>query len=353
MLRVLLVTSDRDQCGVREYGRFLKGAVEKADEGIEIDEFPDTGPGEVGRAEGYDVLHLNHHAALHSRWKREIIERLQGQDCPVVVTQHDTFETAEIMRERNFEDFRGANLLVVHEPVEGLQTQGLMRGHMKEVGAFRAGAHLGVKYLRQPVPAHLWTFRRPRTHPKWRGVLGLCGFDFPWKGFEPAIRGTREADWGCLLFSPNITIDRAEELQQMHPTGLQIIPGWSSAGDIVKSLSACDATAFLYSTGNSGTSGAIRLGLAARRPLLATPGCRQHRDLAQSVAGSRAITWIQPRVKDVADELGLLEAKPYWETRQRRIEELAEGDSWAQAGEVYAQAYRALGARGDGTYVGD
>ncbi len=343
--RVLLVTSDREQCGIREYGRELMKAIVRVGAEVEIREFPETHPDKLfdalcagcpGQESLFEIVHLNHHAALHSAWTKEHVEALQKLGFGVIVTQHDTFETGDLMRERRFTDFRMANYLVVHEPVEGLVAGGaLMRGDFRRRGL---GGGPVVKFLRQPVPAYLETVPpEPRT-------LGLFGFDFPWKGFEVAIQAAKKLGWRVKVISPNLTSVRIVELDTLYPGGLDIFFGWLDTATVVRVLSGCWATAFPYATGNSGTSGAVRLGIAAKRPLLLSPPevCRQFRDLSLSWDAGRLVTWVPPVVEAIAAELKLLEDNDLWKVATEAVMRLASLDSWDRAVWTYIVMYNTL-----------
>jgi glycosyltransferase involved in cell wall biosynthesis len=341
--RVLLVTSDREACGIREYGHQLMRAAFRP--GLEFAEFPHTDPQELyasinsARASGAwfpDVIHLNHHAALHSGWRAEHVRELRAAGLGVVVTQHDTYETAEIMWERGFQDFRDADYLFVHEHVEGLAD---------------LARHAAVLKLSMPVPvvevpevsdADAIAAQRGLARP----VLGLFGFDFPWKNFDIAVAGAARAGWDVRVYSNNLTEARTQELWRLNRGAVCAYPGYRRVEDVVRALARCDATAFLYVTGNSGASGAIRAGIAAQRPLLAAPGCRQFRDLERDEFAHAAIEWVPASAEAVAGRLRFLEANGAVRREQQdRLRQLAHRDSWSQAGWAYAACYRALADR--------
>ncbi len=76
---------------------------------------------------------------------------------------------------------------------------------------------------------------------------------------------------------------------------LLTVKGFVERRSVVAWLTACDATAFLYLNANTGTSGAIRMGIAARRPMLATDPdvCRQFRDLKDvGLSTGSGISWL-------------------------------------------------------------
>lgn len=334
-IRVLLVTSDRAHCGIAEYGHFLKWAVEKADPSIEVVEWPHPNWPASGAFLGpeagtFRIVHFNHQAALSSGMNEGTLLSLRRIGWKVVVTQHDTFEEFAIMRERGMPDFRGADLLVVHEEAAGLTDQGLPH----------------VLRLTQPVPTHLAkspVVHLPLQRGRYRYYVGSAGFHFGWKNQAVVVEAAREAAWGCLLFAPGISIEEAEALQRLHPFGLEIIPQWTEAAELITSLKVgCDATAFPYVTGNSGTSGAIRLGIAAELPVIASPPavCRQFRDLADRAE----ISWCTPSVEGVAEELRFIarEGEAWRGRREEQVRALAEDLSWEGAGRVLAKKYREL-----------
>jgi hypothetical protein len=112
-----------------------------------------------------------------------------------------------------------------------------------------------------------------------------------------------------------------------------IITMWLDAKEIVEVLAGCTATAFLYSTGNSGTSGAIRLGIAARRPMIAFPS-RQNRDLYNEPA----IDWVHD--KDTLEVLKNYERLVLEQADKiTMMKELADRQSWANSAEQYKKLW--------------
>jgi hypothetical protein len=121
-----------------------------------------------------------------------------------------------------------------------------------------------------------------------------------------------------------------------------VFTGFRSAGEIVSLLSGCDATIFAYECANTGTSGAIRLGLAARKPVIAWRGCRQFRDLLDDPLGHTAIRWCYgfPALPQVLAQLPIQRVDP-------GIVQLAEGDSWARQATHYAAIFAEAMSRRD------
>lgn len=283
----------------------LKQALELRYDGMEIEL---TGPNAVdalahvkacaNTPDAWDLVHVNHHAALHSSWTGLHIREIQERFCPVVVTHHDTFETLRILVDRGYKFFIGAaDHIVVHEPIEGLPVDGPWT------------------YLRQPIPsAPIRSMAQPPL------TVGSVGFDFPWKNFKLLRTLANKAGWRTDIFG-----------------GMD----WYERDAAIARLAGCRATAFLYQTGNSGTSAAIRMGLAARKPVVAFP-CRQFRDLYESkypdVRG--AVLWAHSEDEFLTLLNYLASDQGYWLAACDRVQRLAEHDSWANGARVYYNIYR-------------
>lgn len=346
-IRVLLVTSDREECGIREYGRMLQEVFE-GDEEVEIVEWPvpswpNSGtslPPELGK---FDLCHVNHHAALHAAWSPGVIDALKSIGWGVVVTQHDTFEKLSIMKERGFHDFsESADVVVVHEPVEGLR-------EMIGGGKVATSGKANVWYLRQPV----W---RPEGLIPWtdlpKKTIGTVGWPFPWKNYETLLQAAENCGWGVLLIAPGATEEQQLRWCEINPN--VVVRGFLPRDEVVAALRGCTATAFLYTTGNSGTSAAIRLGIAAGRPLIAFRSCRQFRDLEFHCQISYAINFVHAQaavehwLKKYGENPGLVKEHGQY------VEALADLDSWQVVGkekyrEVYRQAAEAAWRRKGGS----
>lgn len=323
-MRVLMVTSDREQCGIREYGRMLQAAIRSVD--VEIEEFPHPDRHALSSAihddgldlKSYDLLFVNHHAALCASWTAEYVKSLQDAGIRVVVTQHDTFETSQIMQERGFECWISADAWVTHELVQGLQycTPG-----NPDTARYR------TYFVPQGVPA-----APPATQLFEKPTLGLFGFDFPWKNFDLALKVAGEAGWGVRLLAPGATDDRVAAWQEMLP-GVSIERRYLHTAEVVRELASCWATAFLYTCGNSGTSGAIRLGLAARRPVVAFK-CRQFRDLYDKLG-----VWWADGEDELADFLEMIRDPAIQEVQVKLVSQTAEEMSWARVAQRYKEIY--------------
>jgi hypothetical protein len=320
-LRVLLVTTWGTACGIAEHSMMLKAAVEGVDPAVEIVPEPEalnpftklTLPGT------FDVLHLNYQASLHSRWTPLVIQAWKAEHpaVPVVVTYHDTGVPNSDQCKAICD---AADAVVVHEPFDDLP-----------VGK--------VRYWRMGVPAAVdWvlptlTLDLRLTRP----VLGTVGFPFPWKCYDELCRVTAANGWGLLLLAPGATREQVQQWQTLNPYGqgfTQFLP----QAEVIARLQACDATAFTYVGHNTGQSGAILQGIAARKPVIALRTCRQMRALALDPLGEETICWAET-FEEVG---GYLRHLPLGRM-DAGIVALAHQERWdgpGGRGEQYARLYR-------------
>lgn len=258
----------------------------------------------------FDLVHLNYHRGLHSQWTPEQIACFP--DLKFVITFHDTYEYQPDNLPWELLACPNVRAMVVHEPCD-------LERDTK------------VHYWRQAVPQRTGLVA---PHPDvfaggWRPTLGTLGWDFPWKNYDMLAKVTGELGWNLRIVG-SVAEPREAQLMELNPR--IYFDGFVDAAMAVSCLESCDATAFLYTCANSGTSGAIRLGIAAGRPLLALRTCRQMRDLLQG----DAITWL-----DTLDELApaLLRVRLGYDLR---LIELAHRHSWLRAGGQYAALYREI-----------
>jgi hypothetical protein len=320
LLNVLLATTWESACGIAEHSYYLKETVEAADREILVT--PHVAAldpqGEIPHPVGgyFDVLHLNYHRALHSRWTPEVLRRIKEarQYRAIVITFHDTFGELE-PDSLPVELSELADAFIVHEPCEGLPRSIYWR--------------MGVAgWPREPI------YDFPPWNWDGRPVLGTVGFPFGWKNYEVLCDLTREAGWGLLLIAPGAAPEQIAVWKERQPY-LDVRPDFVSRERVVSLLAACDASAFLYTCANSGQSGAVCQGIAARKPVLALWTCRQFRALRSDEVGRTAITWAET----FEDVERLLRAVPIGRVSPAVVA-LAERDSWAKLGRNYAALYR-------------
>lgn len=312
-MRVLLVTTWATDCGIAEHSAMLKEAVEAADPTITV--APDHAALDpqayVFRPQyldEFDLVHLNYHAALHSRWTPDQIQRLR---LPVVVTYHDTGVPNS---DQCKAVIAAADAAVVHEPFDDLPAAKTRYWRM------------GVEDWHQPLK--LDVDERP--------YLGTLGFAFPWKNYDELCKVTAAVGWGLLLIAPRATVEQVQRWQALQPHVI-VRPDFVDRHEAISLLAGCDATAFTYVTHNTGQSGAVLLGVATRKPVLALSTCRQFRALYHDPLGARTIRW----VRNFEQLARALRALPIQRV-DPGIVALAAQESWTRLGAKYAALYREL-----------
>jgi hypothetical protein len=318
-LRVIISTSLNETCGIREHSLMLQAALREV--APEVDHLligPD--PAEIPACpDDQTILMIDHQQGVHGQWTPYHIAALKMAGWKVVITVHDSFETFSLMQERGFLDPRGADAIVVHEPVEGLDGANVHFVRQGVLGPCSSGSQSCSSSL----------------VPSGRPTVGSAGFPFPWKGFDALARASAAAGWSLLLLAPRATIEDCERWQSLNPN-CEIIPQWLPREEIVARLSQCQATAWLYSGGGSGTSGAIRLGIAARRPLIAYRN-RQFRDLE-----NEPLMWAGGE-DGVTEQLDSLATWPHLEeVCVDQVSAIASRDSWPNVAKRYLEIYKAV-----------
>ena len=322
MIRVLLVTTWDTACGIAEHSAMLKEAVERADSEIEVIPSPEILDPDSPAFRAIDVLHLNYQANLHSRWTAEKIHaaRSSGLYKAVIVTYHDTGVPNS---DQCKSVINAADFAVVHEPFDDLPFNKTQYWRM----GVPAG-HNGKRY--EPFATGYW-----KAWPE-QPVLGTVGFPFPWKCYDQLAMVTAKAGWALFLVAPDSTPEQRKQWSALNPA-IYVSANFVPRRDVVGLLSNCDATAFTYVTHNTGQSGAILQGIAARKPVIALSTCRQFRALHGDDVGHRAIRWATT-FEDVYD---LLINMPIQRV-DPKVVALAEQDSWERLGKKYTELYRSL-----------
>lgn len=315
-IRVGLVTTWGTACGIAEHSAVLKQSVERLDPLVELVPMPEALDPDAleGSLAVMDLLHLNYHAALHSRWTPERIARVQSLGIPVTVTYHDTGVPNSEQCQRIVD---AADATIVHEPFDDLP------------------AHKAV-YIRMGVPDWPDTSIR-QLRFRQRPVLGTVGFPFPWKNYDELCRVTAAAGWALQLIAPNHTASdkmRWESFNQ-HVEVYDFV----NRREAVELLAGCDATAFCYTCANTGQSGAILQGIAARKPVIAFSSaiCRQFRALYMDRLGRDTIRWADS-FDHVREMLQTIQPARF----DAGIVALAEQESWYRVAGRYLGIWRSL-----------
>ncbi len=323
-MKVLCATSWGTACGIADYAEQARKWIQSADRGIAIEcrseaLDPDWALGRLGDV---DWLWLNHHDGLHSRWEPGHVDEAHKRSCKVLVTYHDTFDGQFRPNSDKAKTLCSlADGFVVHEPVTDLH----------EAIYLRQGVHPGM-------PPR-WTDRSALVdagflaYPQ-QPILASVGFNFPWKNFDRVAQVSAECGWALLLLVNNATGADETRWRSFNPN-LSVITGFLPQEEAVSYLASADATVFAYECANAGTSGAIRQGIAARKPLIAWKGCRQFRDLWEDRDHHSAISWC-PSFGELPYYLSEITVGPV----DPGIVEIATRDAWPKQGRRYAEILR-------------
>lgn len=322
-LRVLLATTWGIACGISEHAFYLKQAVEAADPTIEVIPVPGAlDPDRVDHTRGgnWDVLHLNYHAALHSRWtpKHILDARASGVYKGVITTYHDTGVP-------NSDQCKAvcavSDAAVVHEPFDDLEGE--------------------IYYWRMGVPESRDAVGDPHSRQSDYPILGTVGFPFPWKCYDELCRVTAKVGWGLMLLAPSPTLTDITRWYGLNPL-VEVETRFQPRDQVLADLRTCDATAFTYVCHNTGQSGAILQGIAAKKPVFALSTCRQFRALYDDRLGNRSICWIST-FEELAHQLsdGML----HMGRLDVQTAALAHQDRWSEVGKRYSALYRKVAAQ--------
>lgn len=331
---VLLVTSWDTACGIAEHAAMLKDSIE-TQSALRIEVEPNLHPHAYLNRGSQNcqqpIVHLNYHAALHSGWTPEYVKQVQASGHRVVITYHDTgIPNSDQCKAL----YAVADEFIVHEAAEDLPNAHYWRmGVSEAAGGFQFGVREPYESLGQFADA--LTFKRYAAQP----VLGTIGFPFPWKNYDSLAQVTRDLGWALLLIAPQATDAQVATWRMTNPD-TYIRTEFLSRSTALALLTGCDATAFTYVCHNTGQSGALLQGIAARKPVIALKTCRQFRALYEDPLGRSTIKWAETFL-DVAAHLRHVKIQRI----DPGILALAEQESWASVGLKHIQLYQELLAR--------
>lgn len=343
-MKILGISPYGNACGIAEYAKQLLEALERIGAPVHLwlPGAETLDPLEVLRSileapdhDSLDLIWVNHHAGLHSRWGPQHVAALQALGIPVVVTLHDT--RAGGFESRNSEQLLSlwevADATIVHEPVADMPGVQVIRqgipppapyGRTYGVALGLPGGDAFLRYLGQP-------------------ILGTVGFNFPWKNYDRICEICREVGWAQVILSTDATEADERRWRALNPWIL-VRRGFLDQETVLASLQSCSATAFCYECANNGTSGAIRLGIAARKPVYAFGHCRQFRDLWIAEANEEPMA----QIRWVVDFDDLRRSLKTWQvpTIDVGIVYLAERDSWDRQAGRYLGVFETARGRG-------
>lgn len=329
-LRVLMATSWDTACGIADYAAQLRDAVQAADPGISIrpsalalDPLTLVGP------KAYDLVFLNHHDGLHSRWLPEHVANLSKAGIPVVVTYHDTYGDKNSDKAHALAAV--ADAFISHEPLKDLPGARVVPMGVPAAARmpYRYGVNQNVNERLIGLDGHC--FKAYQQQP----VLGTVGFNFPWKNFDWIAEVSAACGWALVILSNNATEADEARWRAANPN-LLCVRKFLPQEDAIAYLAGCDATIFAYECANAGVSGALRQGIAARKHVIAWADCRQFKELRHRNGGD-AITWCSG-----FDRLPAILDRTLPHGCNSGVVNLAQRDSWASVGRTYAAIFRSV-----------
>ncbi|MGE5269663.1 MAG: hypothetical protein ACM3JG_08335, partial [Thiohalocapsa sp.] len=230
---------------------------------------------------GCDAVLVNFHPSLIAL--DELAETLltaQKNGADTYVILHKTCDTATEGGLVSLQSIAGVlrqcTALIVHSGADLARLQGfgiaanvtMIPLGVSDRPPLRAGAVRGRQGLRRRGP-----------------IIGSFGFLLPPKGLPQLVEGfgvlRRDFPEALLLLltaeypAPESVKERARILARIRDLRLQehvrLIDEFLAVDEILFLLAACDLTVFAYQGSDESDSGAVRLGLAAGRPVLTTP----------------------------------------------------------------------------------
>lgn len=270
MIRVGLVTSYNDRCGISEYAKHLVEYTKDPDIQIEVLPLPIA---QV--ASGlWDIVHLNCAGYTMSGFEPACIKRLQDQGKKVLLTWHDSNPVNNRNEFTNLFD-----RVVVHEP----------------------DTTDGFTFIPQGAPVA--NDDPPALFNP--GYIGTSGFPLARKNLDRLAEACQAAQLSLYAYAPDSHHQSAEpvanEIRRRNPTAV-VHTGWYPDQDIIYSLSQTAAVCYPYTSWQPGPSAAAMVGIAAQRPVILSRASQFHHLFKYE----EQFYWIEsenPSVLDIHDML--------------------------------------------------
>lgn len=254
-MKVGLVTTWNEPCGISEYSRNLIASCPCCrGSGVEFKILgrPYEANSLISRASDCDVVNFQYESGFLGIFSPGVMKRFNK---PTVLTLHDSHPE----NNRAIYPFTNeADAVIVHEKTPD-----------------------GFTYVPQPIV----------VGPELKGAptynyAVTAGFPLPWKGFELLAYATSILVQKGILKSARFIGTRnphCDTYSVMHTvkhilSDSDYITVWHEQSEVIRLMQECAVSVFPYVDCKPGISSAVRLGLAARRPIVLSR-CRQFRDL--------------------------------------------------------------------------
>jgi hypothetical protein len=240
-------------------------------------------------AKDYDVMHIQHHGGLMASMSPEIVAACN----PCVITKQCIGDDAV---------FDAATIKTRHVKTPGW------------------------RWVPHGIPTA--DTRRHDIIPK--KTLGCAGVPFEGKGHMEAVDVAAGAGWGVNLGipdNPHTTPGMADYLRTLclhNDVDCTIYTDWAPEWEVILRLADSAVQCFYYTRPANGTSGAVRMGLATRRPTIVSRHS-QFEDIIETgyvnVADSIAeAVEMVVNYEDLVTPGALCDAWSYWETSKMYLE---------------------------------
>lgn len=249
-----------------------------------------------------DIVHLNWQTTLFSNFPWQTLMALRGYGKKLVITYNDTGRDIQFWITGMFDK------VVVHEPTNGF-------------------VHIPHGIPEVKLDPYRAIFNR----------LGIAGFPFNWKGFHPAakVAAALKMDYMAIMpRSPHADTAPMEQAIRNEVPHANVITDWLPEESVIKLLASNVVNTFPYRGDNAGISGAVRMGLAAQRPIVLTRD-RQFNDL---FAYEDEIYFVHDSLEATVQQA----LDDYWRGRAKIPSRVLADMGWSKAGEKYKQVYESL-----------
>lgn len=318
-IKVALVTTwSPERCGVATYAEELITHVKQSNPDIEFEVIGRPfDVSVVDRVRDADIVHYNHVFALFEAVKESHISTLSAMGKKTVVTWQ---ESTSDNRHQLTEAF---DRVVVHQKTND--------GY----------AHIPSGIWDICLCTECWPIG---SHDKYDNFIGMAGFPFAFKHFNLGARIAHTLGMKLLAFIPaSHHVDAsivAADINSICP-GSTVITEFVHQTEIIHELSRCEFTMFPHDHAGGGISGSVRLGIAARRPVIISRAGR-FTDLIEDYSDEfYIVNSAYPKFEEVlttANKL-LVDIKSGEERVPNRV---IRKMCWARSAEAYAQVYREL-----------